>query len=114
MEQTEQVAAATDTGAASAILGGIALHLEGDTLSIGKQDIKLTSIERWLAHTLIEGIASGGPVKRTTLMAVAWPHGAPPSNSIEVIIGRLRAKVRPFGIDLPSHRGVGYSLRAQS
>jgi two-component system response regulator TctD len=36
----------------------------------------------------------------------------PTENAVEVLIGRLRRKVLPAGIEIINHRGLGYQLRA--
>jgi Response regulators consisting of a CheY-like receiver domain and a winged-helix DNA-binding domain len=69
--------------------------------------MKLTMFEEMLYNRLTT--STGTVVTRSELYSTLYPNSIMPrSNSIEVLIGRLRKKL-PEGTTIKAKRGVGYT-----
>lgn len=80
-------------------------------VSLGDASIKLTAFETVVLSSLIT--ARGDLVSKAALNVALYPGGTEPtSNSVEVIICRLRQKLGAEAIR--TKRGVGYAINAGS
>jgi two-component system response regulator MprA len=74
--------------------------------------VTLTPTEYRLLATL--AARRGEVVRRTALVAAAWPDGAiVHDNTLDAYLARIRRKLRHAGVPEAVHtrRGVGYELR---
>ena len=104
-------------GAAQNILrcGPVTLDLGTQKVSVGGQEVELTSFE----YRLLEHLARERRrvLSKDELAAHLYPHDEErDSNVIEVLIGRLRRKLDPDGSlqPLETVRGRGYRFRLES
>jgi two-component system response regulator MprA len=77
-------------------------------LVVGEAEVALTPTEfRLLGRLMAE---PSTVVRRHTLVAAAWPHGAMVSdNTIDSYVRRIRRKLEPLGLaTITTVRGVGY------
>ena len=91
---------------------GLVLDPAGHSAAYGEREAELTPTEFRLLGAL--AAQTGAIVRRATLVAAAWPHGAVVhDNTLDAYIARIRRKLR--AIDAPeaieTARGVGYRLR---
>jgi two-component system response regulator MprA len=77
-------------------------------LVVGDTEVALTPTEFRLLGRLMAEPAT--VVRRHTLVAAAWPHGAMVSdNTIDSYVRRIRRKLEPLGVaTITTVRGVGY------
>jgi len=77
------------------------------------QPLALTAIETGLLELLLR--RSPAPVNRQTIALQVWPDEADPvgSNTIDVHMGRLRAKVADSTARIETVRGFGYRIVAR-
>ena len=80
-------------------------------LVLGDVEVALTPTEFRLLGRLMSEPAT--VVRRHTLVAAGWPHGAMVSdNTLDSYVRRIRNKLEPLGLeDISTVRGVGYRWR---
>ena len=80
-------------------------------LVLGDAEVALTPTEFRLLGRLMSEPAT--VVRRHTLVAAGWPHGAMVSdNTLDSYVRRIRNKLEPLGLeDITTVRGVGYRWR---
>ena len=100
----------TPTPTADATSGPV-LDPARHALVVGDAEVSLTPTEfRLLGRLMAE---PGTVVRRHTLVAAAWPHGAIVSdNTVDSYLRRIRRKLEPVGeAAITTVRGVGYRWR---
>jgi DNA-binding response OmpR family regulator len=96
------------TGPAAGTPAGPVLDPARHALVVGDIEVSLTPTEfRLLGRLMAE---PGAVVRRHTLVAAGWPHGAMVSdNTIDSYVRRIRRKLEPLGLStITTVRGVGY------
>jgi two-component system response regulator MprA len=95
----------------SAEPGGLVLDPARHALVLGDVEVDLTPTEFRLMGRLMAEPTS--VVRRRTLIAAAWPHGAMVSdNTLDSYVRRLRTKLERLGVEaIVTVRGVGYRWR---
>jgi len=92
--------------------GELRLDPAAHAVALGDTRVALTPTEFRLLAALVS--RPGEVVRRTTLVAAAWPEGAiVHDNTLDAYLTRLRRKLREVGAPGAIHtaRGVGYALR---
>jgi DNA-binding response OmpR family regulator len=92
-------------------LEGLRLDPVTHSVVVDSQSAKLTPTEFRLLAALAG--RSGQTLRRTELVAAAWPGGAiVHDNTLDVYMGRIRRKLRELGSDyaVTTTHGVGYTL----
>jgi DNA-binding response OmpR family regulator len=91
--------------------GGVVLDPARHALVVDDVEVSLTPTEFRLLGRLMADPAS--VVRRHTLVAAAWPHGAMVSdNTLDSYVRRIRKKLEPLGLaEISTVRGVGYRWR---
>lgn len=91
-------------------LGSLAFNREDRTAAIGGQLLGLSRRELSLLELLLvnRGRILG---KGQILDSLFDASSEPTENAVEVLVGRLRRKLVPAGIEIINHRGLGYQLR---
>ena len=98
-------------GAPAIAVGSIELDPVGHAIVAGRERIELTPTEFRVLAAL--AAAPGQAVRRSSLVAAAWPDGAiVHDNTLDVYIRRLRRKLEslPGAPSIGTVRGVGYRL----
>jgi DNA-binding response OmpR family regulator len=90
---------------------GLVLDPARHALVLGDVEVGLTPTEFRLLGRLMSEPAT--VVRRHTLVAAAWPHGAMVSdNTLDSYIRRIRNKLEPLDVEaITTVRGVGYRWR---
>jgi two-component system OmpR family response regulator len=98
-------------GPAADTPGGPALDPARHALVVGQTEVALTPTEFRLLGRLMAEPAT--VVRRHTLVAAAWPHGAMVSdNTLDSYVRRIRKKLEPLDLSaISTVRGVGYRWR---
>jgi two-component system response regulator MprA len=91
--------------------GGPVLDPARHALVLGDLEVALTPTEFRLLGRLMAD--PGTVVRRRTLIAAAWPHGAMVSdNTLDSYVRRIRTKLETLEIEaISTVRGVGYRWR---
>jgi len=98
-------------GPAADTPGGPVLDPARHALVVGQTEVALTPTEFRLLGRLMAEPAT--VVRRHTLVAAAWPHGAMVSdNTLDSYVRRIRKKLEPLDLSaISTVRGVGYRWR---
>jgi two-component system response regulator MprA len=91
--------------------GGLRLDPAAHAVRAGELTVRLTPTEFRLLAALLE--RRGETVRRRTLVAAGWPHGAlVHDNTIDAYLARLRRKLGglPSAPAIETVRGVGYTI----
>jgi uroporphyrinogen-III synthase len=89
------------------VVDGHTVRLQGDRLSIGDEQVRLTPRERALLQAMVS--AGGAVLSKRTLSQVAWT-GPVSEHAVEVAVNRLRAKLGPAASALETTNRRGYRL----
>ena len=76
----------------------------------GEHWVSLPPLGADLAATPITSF--GAVVRRDELLRFAWSGSAPPRNSLDVHVLRLRRRLAPLGLAIRTVRGHGYVLES--
>ncbi len=90
-------------------LGALELDLEALQLKTGEDTLDVPRQELKVLTALVN--AKGAAVSKSRLLDQVYGVGSETNESvIEVYISRLRKRLRPHGVSIRVHRGIGYSL----
>ena len=91
-------------------IGDLVLEPATREVSVGTKTLRLTSIELGILELLMR--RSPLVVSRRSIALHAWPEEADAlgSNTIDVHLARLRAKLVGGGVSIETMRGVGYRI----
>jgi two-component system OmpR family response regulator len=98
-------------GERTTLVGGLTLDPAAHAMSCASAVVPLTPTEFRLLARL--AAAPGDAIRRQTLIAAAWPHGAiVHDNTLDAYVARLRRKLAslPGAPQITTVHGVGYSL----
>lgn len=91
-------------------LGGLTLNLSSQKFTLHDKALELTAKEFDLLAALIS--QSDRVVQRAHLMSMIYlANEGPGSNSLDVLIARIRRKIAGSGIEISTSRGKGFILR---
>ena len=97
-------------GLSTLTLGDLTIDLAGHTAMLRGTTLDLTGKEFDLLAAL--AAKSGELVKRNSLVGMLYElNGEPDSNSLDVVLARLRKKISGSGIEIATVRGKGFVLR---
>jgi DNA-binding response OmpR family regulator len=97
-------------GARTLQLGGLKIELDTLQVSVVNQPLELTGKE----YDLLVALAgkAGQLVTRAAIIGLLYPFDREPdSNSLEVVLSRLRRKLNGSGVEIETLRGKGFILR---
>ena len=91
------------------MLGPLTFDVAGRQLTCGGSEIDVPRREMSILECL--SAASGRLVSKTMLLDHAYGTGADVEDTvIEVYISRLRRRLKPYGVQIKTQRGLGYQL----
>lgn len=100
----------TGRGKSKIQIGALTLDLACQKFSTGQGELDLTGKEYDLLRALVSN--QGQLVERRTLVAMVYRlNDEPESNSLDVLVGRIRKKISGFGVEINTVRGKGFMLR---
>jgi DNA-binding response OmpR family regulator len=91
-------------------IGSLTLNLASHTAQLRGVSMDLTSKE----YDLVAALATkaGDLVKRNSLVGMLYPlESEPDSNSLDVLLARVRKKLQGSGVEIETVRGKGFVLR---
>jgi two-component system phosphate regulon response regulator PhoB len=92
--------------------GPIVVDVEGNRVTVDGQEVELTPKEFRLLAILME--RRGRTQSRTSLLELVWDTLAEiETRTVDMHVGRLRAKLGPAGYLIETVRGFGYRFRAE-
>jgi len=97
-------------GTSTMILGTLAFDLAGQQVTVNGRHLELTGKE----YDLLAALAakSGQLLKRNTLVGILYQlDSEPESNSLDVLLARVRRKLAGSGVEVATIRGKGFVLR---
>ena len=97
-------------GISTLTIGGLTFDLSGQVVMLRESKLDLTGKE----YDLLAALAtkSGHVVKRNTLASLLYNlDGEPESNSLDVLLARVRRKIVGAGVEIETLRGKGFVLR---
>ncbi len=94
-------------------VGALQFDVAARALTADDQTLDLPRRELAMFECLI--LSSGRRITKSTLLDYAYGTGADVEESVvEVYISRLRSRLKPYGIQINSARGLGYQLQGTS
>lgn len=91
-------------------VGPLTINLSNHTATLRGESIDLTGKE----YDLVAALAAkpGELIKRNQLVGILYPlESEPDSNSLDVLLARVRKKIHGSGVEIETVRGKGFVLR---
>jgi len=94
-------------------IGALSFDLQARSVKGSGADIDLPRRELAMLEAMV--LAQGRVVSKSQLLDAAYGAGADVEDQVvEVYVSRLRARLKPHGIEIKVQRGLGYKLQAQT